>query len=153
MFNINNQLKELRSSIIGLVLLLGAAIIGLIWISIGIYGLMTAWLGPVWGPLLLGVIFLLPVVVIVLVNFFSKPAPPQPLSYSEDSMANIAKLTESLSGQSPFVATSVAVIAGVIAARFPALLTVFIQLASAWAADMKLRAARAAEQSAKEPPQ
>lgn len=157
MFNISNQLKELRSSIVGIGLVIVTAALGLVWISIGLYAFLSARLGPVWGPILLGVLFLLPLLGAAVARLFStKPEPVQPnmmTAQSDEAMLGIAKLTESLSGQSPMVATSVAVIAGVIAVRFPSLLTLFVQLANAWVADMKLRAARAAEQKTNEPSQ
>jgi len=154
MFNIDNHLKELRSSIVGIGLVIVTAALGLIWISIGLYAFLSARLGPVWGPILLGVFFLLPLLGAAVARLFTaKPALVQPqmmTGQTDDAILGIAKLTESLAGQSPFVATSVAVIAGVIAARFPSLLTLFVQLANAWVADMKLRAAQAAEQNIKE---
>jgi hypothetical protein len=155
MFNISNQLKEIRSSIVGIGLVVVTAALGLIWISIGLYAFLSAKLGPVWGPILLGTFFLLPLLGAAVARLFAdKPVPAQPQAMAgqtDDAILGIAKLTENLSGQSPFVATSVAILAGVIAARFPSLLTLFLQLANAWVADLKLRAARAEQPKTDEP--
>ena len=155
MFNFSRQLKELRSSIIGLVLLLATAIIGLIWMSIGLYSALTSWIGPVWAPLALGGICLLPLLIFGLIKAF-RPHEDDERSihaaynsaYADSSVASISRIIESLSGTSPFLATAAAILAGFLATRFPALLTIFAQIIQAYAEDAQRRAAQKAKAAA-----
>ena len=149
MFNFSSQLQNLRSSIIGIVLIVAMAVIGLTWISIGIHSYFTSLVGPVWGPIVLGGLFFLPIVIFALVRSMDKnDARAQTPSYANpfnDAVGlNIPKLIESLSGHSPFFVTVVAITAGFLATRFPALLVVFSQVITAYADDYKIRTARAA---------
>ena len=50
MFNFSDHLQELRSTLVGLVLILAATIIGFVWISLGIYFWLSSFLGNIWGP-------------------------------------------------------------------------------------------------------
>lgn len=150
MFNINSQLRELRSSLMGTGLLAVTAMIGLVWISIGLYAWLSSMLGAVWGPIVLGLVFFIPVIVFALVRTFGGGrADQQPASYAADSQAiAIAKLAESMPGSSPFWVAVVAIVGGVLAARFPGLLGMVMQLLTAYSEDMKARAAeRASEQT------
>ena len=63
MFNFSNQIDALKSFIIGLTLILACTILGIIWISIGLYQLVAKTIGPMWGPIVLGALFLLPIAV------------------------------------------------------------------------------------------
>lgn len=157
MFNISEHLQELRSSIIAISLLLATTILGLVWISIGVSSLLINWVGPLWGPVLLGGIFLLPILCYALAKIFVRePQKIQSLfshhNTVEDSMVNMGKIIGSLSGQSPLLVTLVAVVAGFLATRFPAVLSVFTQLVAAYAEDVKVREREAAkhQQSAAE---
>jgi hypothetical protein len=158
MFNFTRQLKELRSSIIGLVLLLATAVIGLIWLSIGLYSALTAWIGPVWAPLALGGICFLPLVVFWIVHLFADKDHDEERTvqaaynsaYADSSVMSISRIIESLSGKSPFLATAAAIIAGFLATRFPALLTIFAQIVQAYAEDAQRRAAQKAAETPEE---
>ncbi|MES2826031.1 MAG: hypothetical protein V4732_20695 [Pseudomonadota bacterium] len=150
MFNFSDQLQELRSLIIGLVLLLATTIIGLIWISVGFYHGLSIYLGPTWGPIVLGVIFFVPMLIFTFVKAFSRnPQPSQQLIVPNTDMAalNFSKVIESLSGQSPFFVASIAIIGGVLATRFPALLSVFMQVLTAYSEDSKARSTKNAAPS------
>ena len=144
MFNFNDRLQELRANIVSLVLLLSATIIGFVWISIGIYHWLSLCLGVVWGPIVLGLIYFIPIIIFAFIKAFARPALPQAPSRHDQADAtfvNMSKAFESLSGRSPFLAASAAIIAGVLATRFPSLLTVFTQVLAAYAEDAKMRAA------------
>lgn len=145
MFNFNDRLQELRSTIIGIVLLSGATIIGFVWVSIGIYQWLSECLGAVWGPILLGLIYFLPIVIFAFIKAFIRPPVPAAPARSEPAdvaALNATKIFENLSGRSPFVVASAAILAGFLATRFPALLSVFMQVLTVYAEDVKLRAAK-----------
>ncbi len=145
MFNFNDHLQELRANILSLVLLISVTLIGFVWISIGIYHWLSAWLGMVWGPIVLGLIYFIPIIIVAFIKAFVNPVPPQNPRLSEHAdltLLNMSKVFESLSGRSPFVVASAAIVAGFLATRFPALLTAFSQIVTAYAEDLKTRAAR-----------
>ena len=146
MFNFNGHLQELRANIVSIVLLLSATIIGFVWISIGIHHWLKECLGSVWGPIVLGLICFVPLIIFAFIKAFARPALPlhQNRSNPADATAlNVSKALESLSGRSPFLVAAAAIIAGFLATRFPALLTVFTQLLAAYAEDLNARAAQA----------
>jgi hypothetical protein len=147
MFNFNDRLQELRSTIIGLVLLSAATIIGFVWISIGVYHWLSACLGFVWGPIVLGLIYFLPIVIFAFIKaFVRQPAPAVPAhnEHADIAALNVTKVFENLSGRSPLLMASAAILAGFLATRFPALLSVFMQILAVYTEDVKTRAAKAA---------
>lgn len=158
MFNFSRQLKELRSSIIGLVLLVATAIIGLIWLSIGLYSALSAWIGPIWAPLALGVLCFVPLGIFAIIRIFAAREEDEERAvqaaynsaYADSSVASISRIVESLSGRSPFLATAAAIIAGILATRFPALLSIFTQIVQAYADDAQRRANEKAAREAAE---
>jgi len=144
MFNFSDHLQELRSTLIGLVLILAATIIGFVWISIGIYFWLSATLGSVWGPIVLGLIYFLPIVIFALAKAFRPSVPVAPPRQDNADLAalNLTKVIENLSGRSPLWVASAAILAGFLATRFPALLSVFMQLISVYAEDVAKRATK-----------
>jgi hypothetical protein len=150
MFNFSSQLENLKSSIIGLVLLLASAIIGLIWVSIGIYSLAVKLLGDLWGPLALGGIFLLPIVIYLIIKALphNKEKRRQSLideAFSRSTVGSISNLIDNLSGVSPVLATVAAIVAGFMATRFPQYLPMFSQIVSSLGEEFKLHKVRRAE--------
>lgn len=149
MFNFSDRFQELRSTIIGLVLLLASIIMGIVWIAIGLSRWLSACLGEVWGPIVLGLICFVPVVIFALVKVFSRSSPRPSASLNQSgfvdpSTANIAGLFEKVSGQSPFMGAVAAIVAAFLINRFPTILPLFVQLVSAYVEDVKARAAKAA---------
>jgi len=145
MFNFNGHLQELRSTMLSLMLLFSATLIGVVWVSVGLYHWLANCLGAVWGPILLGALFFLPIIIFALVNLFQSPPQSQPsagLSVADMSVVNMSNIFESLSGRSPFLVAAAAIIAGFLASRFPALLSVFSQIVAAYAEDVKSRTAK-----------
>lgn len=147
MFNFNDHLQELRATVIGVVLILAATIIGFVWISIGIYFWLSSLLGSIWGPIVLGLIYFLPIIVFAFVKAFRPSAPAAPVRDESADLAalNVAKVFENLSGRSPLWVASAAVLAGFLATRFPSLLSVFTQLISVYAEDVAMRATKASD--------
>jgi hypothetical protein len=152
-FNINNQLRELRSSLMGIGLVLAMAIIGLVWVSVGLNAWLSSALGAVWGPIVAGLIFFIPIIVFALVRTFGGGQPIQRAApYGDDPAIAMTKLAESMPGSSPFWVAVIAIVGGVLSARFPGILGLILQLLSAYNEDLKNRAAtRAAEQSSPPP--
>jgi len=143
MFNFSKQLNEIKSSIIGLVMLVATAIIGLIWISIALYSFLSTTLGPVWGPLSLGGLCLLPLLIFILSQALNKKdARSAEAIHTDTAIHSISKIIEVLSARSPFLASIAAIIAGFMATRFPSLLLIFTQIISAYAEDIKRREPR-----------
>jgi hypothetical protein len=146
MFNLSSQLQELRSTLVGLVLLLAATIIGFVWLGIGLYHWLNASLGPAWGALVLGLIYFIPLILYALSKtFVSAPALPATLSSEplEVSTLKLAKLFESLSGRSPFLTASAVLVAVFLANRFPGLLRLLLQVLSAYIEDASFKSASA----------
>jgi amino acid transporter len=153
MFNFNDHLQELRSTIIGLVLLSAATIIGFVWISIGVYHWLSTCLGSVWGPIVLGLIYFLPIVIFAFTKAFTRsPAPALSAQneHADIAAVNVTKIIENLSGRSPFVVASAAILAGFLATRFPALLSVFMQILTVYAEDVKNRATKASHEQSEQ---
>jgi len=150
MFNFTHQLEALKSSIIAIVLILACTILGLIWISIALYSLLVIVAGPLWGPLVLGLVFLLPIAVYAIIkalpaNQKKKKQSAFEAAFANSTVGSISLLIESLSGTSPILATVAAVIAGFMATRFPQFLPLLSQLVTAVAQEMQLRSTRKAE--------
>jgi hypothetical protein len=151
MFNLHEQLQDLRSSIVGIILTLAMAIIGLTWISIGIYSYLTSLLGPIWGPIALGGIYFIPIIILAIIKSANEKEKKEERASQQsaygnpyDPMAmNIPKIIESLAGQPPLFVTIVALVAGFLATRFPSMLVIFSQIVTAYADDAKLRRVKA----------
>ncbi|ESQ76602.1 hypothetical protein [Asticcacaulis sp. AC402] len=130
MFNLSQHIDALKQSLVGYVLMLAAAIIGLIWISFGIYNWATAMLGPVWGPLAIGAAFMLPVAVYLMAKAFqpddkrSKQQRMFDQAFAASPVGSLSKMIETMSVHSPFLAAVTAIIGGFVAARFPQFLSI-----------------------------
>jgi hypothetical protein len=135
MFNLMPNLHNLKTSIIGLVLLLASSIIGLIWLTIGLYSWLVSLVGSLWGPMLLGALCLLPLLIFILARLITKPGRAQALFSQEPTHLHITTIVDSLKSRSPALAAAAAIAAGVLATRFPNLLGVLAQLISAWVSD------------------
>lgn len=151
MFNFSGHLQELRATLIGLVLLLGATIIGFVWVSIGLNHWLSTQLGSVWGPIVLGLICFLPITIFAFIKAFVRQSKQSPSSHNDAAdiaTANMTAVVESLSGLSPFAVAAAVIVATFLANRFPGLLATFMQLLTAYADDVKHRTAKAATKPA-----
>lgn len=154
MFNLSEQLSDLRASIIAVVLLVAAAVIGIGWASIGLFNAMQMWLGPIWGPAGLGALMILPLLIYVLIKMTTTNekkrqqalyAQQTQSAYAQSSVVHISRIIDALKDQSPIISTIAAILAGVIATRFPTLLTVISEVVTAWAEDNRRKRAEAAD--------
>ncbi|ESQ77381.1 hypothetical protein [Asticcacaulis sp. YBE204] len=150
MFNLSEQLSELRDSIIAVVLLVAAAILGVAWASIGLFNALQIWLGPVWGPVALGAAMILPLVVYMVFKRLTKEEKKRQqafvkqqtqAAYAQSSVVHISRILDALKGRSPVLATVGAVIAGFLASKFPSMLAVLSEIIGAWGDDVKRKAA------------
>jgi len=149
MFNFSDHLQELRSTLVGLVLILAATIIGFVWLSVGIYFWLSSMLGNIWGPLVLGLIYFIPIIAFALSKAFAKPETTK-AQQPRDQDLNLqafSKTFENLSNRSPIVVIAAAAVAGFLATRFPSLLTLFNQLMAASSEAVKTQSESVASNS------
>lgn len=154
MFDLHNRIDSIRASVIGLVLIIACTILGLIWVSIGVYAFLTLKLGPVWGPVALGGVLFLPMVIWAIVQAAtpkdkrSKAQRAYDNAFAASSVGSISRMIESMSAHSPFLATAVAVAGGFLATRFPQFLAMFAELVTAWGDELVRHKARKAQMEA-----
>jgi len=148
MFNFSDHLQELRSTVVGLVLILAATIIGFVWVSVGIYFWLSSMLGNVWGPLVLGLIYFVPIIIFALSKAFARPEATRAPPREQDlTLQAFSKTFENLSNRSPMVIIAAAAVAGFLATRFPSLLTLFNQLLAASSEAVKAQSESVASNS------
>lgn len=164
MFNLKPHIDYALSASLKVVLLAGLTLIGLVWLSIGLYAALSQWLGPIWGPILLGGVFFVPVVIMGIGALVSPPKPQAQgfasQSFTDNPILGVSKVIDAMSGHSPILATLAAVAAGFLATRFPSLLSLLAQALTALSADLNRRnqqkdaqkAAKAAEEEVMPPP-
>ncbi len=151
----SKEINSIKSSLIGLVLILATAIIGLGWIGFGLYSLFVLYLGTVIGPIALGALFLLPILI-----FFGLKALPQNAAkrrqqayneaFANSTVGAISRMVDSMSGHSPAAAAIVAVLGGVLASRFPQFLPILAEMVGALGDELSRRRERKAEKAARE---
>ena len=136
MFDLDHRLKDLRASIVGSVFVGATAVMGMVWISLGLYSYLSRELGPVWGPLVLGLICFVPLIWFALAKTFARPAPIPPTQgpLEANLVARLLehKMVENAGGTSPLIIALVAVAAGFIASRFPGALATLSQVLAAY---------------------
>lgn len=151
MFNVTHRIESLKSSLIGIVLVLACAILGLIWISIGIYSFLVSKLGLTWGPIVLGGLLFLPLAgygIAKLVTNTDKRSRQQKMfdaAFANSSVGSISRMIETMSAHSPFAAALVAVVGGFLASRFPQFLSMFAELVGALGEELSRRKVQKAE--------
>ena len=151
MFDLHNRIESIRASVIGLVLMVACAILGIVWISVGVYAFLVLKLGPVWGPAALGGVLFLPIVIWAIVQALwpkdkrSKAQRAYDAAFAASSVGSISRMIEAMSAHSPFLATGVAVAGGFLATRFPQFLAMFAELVTAWGDELTRHKARKAQ--------
>lgn len=151
MFNFGHKFDEIKSSVVGFVLMLACAIIGLIWISISLNMVLIAHLGPQWGPAVLGLIFLLPIAVYGVARLVapkdkrSKQQKMFDAAFANSSVGSISRMIEAMSPHSPLLAAVVATVGGFVATRFPQFLSMFSELIGALGDELSRHKTRKAE--------
>jgi hypothetical protein len=151
----SKEINSIKSSLIGLVLILATAIIGLGWIGFGLYSLFVLYLGTVIGPIALGGLFLLPILIFFALKALPRNAAKRRQQAYNDAFANstvgaISRMVDSMSGHSPAAAAIVAVLGGVLASRFPQFLPILAEMVGALGDELSRRRERKAEKAARE---
>ncbi len=141
MFNIKDQIQALRSTIISLTLLIAITVLGVIWISFGMYFCLANFLEPAWAAVVCGLICFIPIIVFSLVKTFGSTQRQPAASTAEPEFASMATIVDSLAGHSPFLVAAVGLVAGFLVNRFPSVLRVFLEFLSAYSDDVKARRA------------
>ncbi|WAC47859.1 hypothetical protein OVA03_14300 [Asticcacaulis sp. SL142] len=151
MFNVSEKISELKSSILYIVFLAGSLLIGLTWLSIGLYNALKLWIGTPWSSFVLALIMLVPVIIHLLIKAFSPDRPTKANTLSsqarpavDPSGALLSQIMGAVAGQSTLIVTVVTLLASFIAVRFPSFLGMFAQVVTAFVDDMKLRPTAAA---------
>jgi hypothetical protein len=152
MFNFSHQIDSIKSSLIGFVLVLATAIMGLVWISIGIYAFAVKFFGPEWGPVALGVLSLVPLAIYIGVKAMkkqdkrSKQQRAYDAAFAASPVGSLSQMIETMSQHSPLLAAVVAVLGGFLASRFPQFLSMFAELVNAYSQELTRHKARKAEE-------
>jgi hypothetical protein len=123
------QLRGAAKEAAAVALVVAAAAIGLVWISIWAVSQLAHFVGE-WAPLALGLLFCLPLAVYGLMRMLkAQPAQAQPLLRSEDNFAaEAADTAKRFFRKSPVAALAVAALAGLLAVRAPAALSPLLHL-------------------------
>ena len=155
MFNINHRIDSIKSSLIGLVLVLASTILGLIWISVGLYNFLSEKLGSLWGPVALGGLLFVPLLVYGVVKAMaprdrrSKQQRMFDEAFASSSVGSISRMIETMTPHSPFLAAGVAAVAGFVATRFPQFMSMFAELVTALGDELSRRKTQKSEDRAR----
>lgn len=131
----SRQIHDVKKAGAGYALALAGALVGLVWATIWLDRLLTLWLGPVWAPLIIALVFFIPLLVGVVLKDKRKAdekpaAAPALLASVDDQLSELTKTAEGLVEKAPLVAIALAALAGLLAARFPSALALLVQIVS-----------------------
>lgn len=129
----SHQINSIKDSVITLVLILATAIIGLGWIGYGLFTLFVHYLGAIWGPIVLGGLFLLPLIIFLLAKLMphnTKKRKQQAYNeaFANSSVGAISRMVDAMAGVSPIAASVVAIVGGFLASRFPQFLPMLAEI-------------------------
>ncbi|MBI1250287.1 MAG: hypothetical protein GC189_02300 [Alphaproteobacteria bacterium] len=128
------QLREARSAIVGWSLAVATAIVGVVWLSVAAARALEPHLPPGAAATVVGLALLAPLLcALVAAQFGNKRHDPPALQglaggAQEPQLAAISRAAERLVEKSPLTALAIAALAGLLAVRFPAALTLLIQI-------------------------
>ena len=134
---IKSEIRDIKAASISFVLVLGAAIIGLVWLSIAAVMAIRPYVPQGSAAAIIGAIGLLPLLLSMLVGFIKRaakrekrepPALSHMLSGPAPELSNITRVAERWATRNPLYAILIATIAGVLASRFPFALALFAQI-------------------------
>jgi len=118
----------------GLVLILASAVIGVVWLSVAIAGMLAAWLNPPLAALATaGLFFLPPIIFSIALALRGRRArqaqeqSQQALAASPDLLVELTRIAQDMAARAPLAAVAVALLGGLLAARFPAALPLLVQ--------------------------
>jgi hypothetical protein len=127
--------REVRAASAGVVILLAWAMIGFVWLSVALANYLAQFLLPAAANAVVGAVFLAPLAIAALVHLLApkraRASEPVDLLKTPDQTQGYAEfsgIVQNLAEKSPLTAIAVASLAGLIAARFPAALTIAVQM-------------------------
>lgn len=157
MFKILAMIENAKKAALRLILVGGCSLIALVWLSVGLYRLLSSYWGEIAAGFALAGLFFLPLLVFSLTKSLgdSEPSsPPLRGAYGprdeDSSMIALLRMVEAMAGQRPWIAGGIAALGGVLLVRFPHLFKVLSDLLKAFLDDLNAKQAQS-EQNAQEP--
>lgn len=128
------QLGAMRTPIAVGLLFVASTAIGFVWISIAAVAGAAAMLGPIWAPAAVGLMLLAPLAIFVAIawknNRQRQAALILGVAGNDAALSAIAAAAHKMIDKSPLAALALATMAGVIATRYPAGLTLLANVLS-----------------------
>lgn len=124
------NLRALQGPIAGGILLFVLGAVGIVWLSIAAVESAAALLGPVWGPATIGAALLAPAALAVLLSWAKarqRQAAP-PTADGAAALKAIAAASHKMIANAPLGALALATLAGIMATRYPAGLTLLAEV-------------------------
>jgi hypothetical protein len=129
------QILAMRAPIAVGLALVASATIGLVWISIAVVESAAAMLGPVWAPASVGLVLLAPLAIFATISWRNdrrrQAAPILGVAGNDAALSAIAAAAHKMIDKSPLAALALATLAGVVATRYPAGLTLLANVLAA----------------------
>jgi fructose-specific phosphotransferase system IIC component len=130
---IERQIRDAQIAGAGFLLILASAVLGMVWLSIALARMLgAAELDPALAALCIAALCLAPLGVFYLVRALRSTSEPaerhQALAAQPEGFAEISRFAEDMAGKSPLTAVAVAMLAGLLAARFPSALSLLAQI-------------------------
>lgn len=130
-----DNLRALLGPIAGTILLFVLGAVGIAWLSIAAVEAAAAMLGPAWAHVGVGAALLAPLGVVALMAWAkarrSAVTPLQGAQGADASLAAIAAAAHKMIEKSPMAALALATLAGLLATRYPAGLSLLANILSA----------------------
>jgi hypothetical protein len=145
MFNLSSRIKEAQAAGAGFVALAAAAIIGIVWLSVWLARVLERVVDPVHAPLLVAALFLIPAGILA-ARMRKKDGhdsdhsrrlhrgegrhsgDPEARSDHPNPIQRASNVARRFVDRSPLVAVVIAVVAGVLAVRLPAVLAMLMDV-------------------------
>lgn len=130
-----DNLRALRGPVASGIVLFVLGAVGIVWLSIATVESAAAMLGPVWAPAVVGAAMLAPLGILAFMAWLKarrSAAPPlQGAAGADASLAAIAAAAHKMIEKSPMAALALATLAGLLATRYPAGLSLLANVLSA----------------------
>lgn len=127
--DLSSQIRGAQLAGASYVLALAGAVMGLVWLSIWGVGFLSATIGETYAALIVALIYLAPLLIFFILKSVRQiDARAHEQDESHEALAQISLAARNLAEKSPLTALAVAALAGVLAVRFPAALTLLLQV-------------------------
>jgi hypothetical protein len=131
MIGVGERIRSVASAGIAGMACGALALIGLVWLTIAIVSALTPSIGALAAQALVGVALMIPLLILVVRSKLSRPTAAARAAYEDPdaaAMIQVARLVETMGAKSPLASAGVALAAGVLAARLPTILPLFVQI-------------------------